>query len=171
MTSVFWDSLTRSRIDNMANGGLNQQPYGDTSLALKGLRRKSFRRQPSRQPSMRLREPSFAINRRGRLLPVKLAFDRSSRILADATYRKVVSRCRKEHKEPTAGLRRAHRLFWNALLLRVFTGVVFERIAGRLRCRWLRLTERLENEAARPDHNRSGRGSTLAELVDDNSGS
>ena len=137
-----------------------------TLLTVKRSRRKPVRRLLCRRQRIERREPPFTKNRRGRFLCVKLAFDRSSRLLTDVTYRLIVARCRREGQEPAIGLRAAHRFFWRIQIRRAFSETVFKDLAGRRRRRrWLRLAEWLQRDA-RISRNRHKLDSILVDLVD-----
>lgn len=117
-------------------------------LPVKRSCRRPVRRLLCRRQRIERREPTFTKNRRGRFLCVKLAFDRSSCLLADVTYRFMVARCRRGGQEPAIGLRAAHRFFWRIQMRRAFSEVVFKNLAGRRRRRRrLRLAEWLERDA------------------------
>jgi hypothetical protein len=119
-----------------------------TLLLVKRSCRRPVRRLLCRRQRIERREPTFTKNRRGRFLCVKLAFDRSSRLLADVTYRFMVARCRRGGQEPAIGLRAAHRFFWRIQMRRAFSETVFKNLAGkRRRRRWFRLAEWLERDA------------------------
>lgn len=105
---------------------------------------KALRRRPHPRRYRKLREPLFTRNRRGQFLAVKLALDRSARLMADATSRIELARYQLENKVSPAGLREIHRLFWRIQLRGALAKGLFGKFKGNRGRRWRRLSRWLE---------------------------
>jgi hypothetical protein len=116
---------------------------------------KAHRRRPHHCRCRKLREPLFTRNRRGQFLAVKLALDRTARLMADATSRIALARYRSEDKVPPAGLREIHRLFWRIQLRGALEKGLFGKFKGNRGRRWRRLSRWLERSdgAEQPNSN------------------